>query len=51
MEDKRVFEEGDPNSFNPNLRLEEQAELLPYNRKFEFPREKLIFGKTEYEIQ
>lgn len=39
------FEEGNPNSINPNLSLEEQADLLPYDRKYEFPRDQLKLGK------
>lgn len=39
------FEEGNPASINPNLSLEEQADLLPYDKKYEFPRENLILGK------
>lgn len=39
------FEEGNPDSINPDLALDEQADLLPYDRKYEFPREKLKLGK------
>lgn len=39
------FEQGDMANINPNLSLDEQADLLPYDRKYEFPREKLKFGK------
>lgn len=39
------FEEGSPDSINPELALDEQADLLPYDRKYEFPREKLKLGK------
>ncbi|XP_049766457.1 mast/stem cell growth factor receptor kita-like [Schistocerca cancellata] len=39
------FVDGAPESMNPNLPLDEQAELLPYNKIWEFPREKLKFGK------
>ena len=39
------FEEGSPDSINPDLALDEQAELLPYDTKYEFPREKLKLGK------
>lgn len=39
------FEEGNLASINPNLSLEEQADLLPYDKKYEFPRENLILGK------
>jgi FMS-like tyrosine kinase 1 len=39
------FEQGNPESINPELTLDEQADLLPYDKKFEFPREKLKLGK------
>lgn len=39
------FEEGNPDSINPDLALDEQADLLPYDKKYEFPREKLKLGK------
>ncbi|XP_075972982.1 PDGF- and VEGF-receptor related isoform X3 [Anticarsia gemmatalis] len=39
------FKEGIPKSLNPDLGIDEQAELLPYDEKFEFPPEKLILGK------
>ncbi|XP_026747230.1 vascular endothelial growth factor receptor 1 isoform X3 [Trichoplusia ni] len=39
------FKEGVTKSLNPDLGIDEQAELLPYDEKFEFPRDKLIFGK------
>lgn len=39
------FEEGNPDSINPELALDEQADLLPYDKKYEFPREKLKLGK------
>ncbi|XP_028039144.1 vascular endothelial growth factor receptor 1 isoform X2 [Bombyx mandarina] len=39
------FKSGNKKSFNPNLGIDEQADLLPYDEKFEFPREKLTFGK------
>lgn len=37
------FEEGDVDSINPNLPLGEQADLLPYDSKYEFPKEQLTF--------
>ncbi|XP_052126084.1 vascular endothelial growth factor receptor 1 [Frankliniella occidentalis] len=40
------FEEGAIENLNMDLGVEDQAELLPYDRKFEFPREKLKLGKT-----
>ncbi|XP_034472515.1 vascular endothelial growth factor receptor 1-like [Drosophila innubila] len=39
------FDEGAVEQINPELPLDEQAELLPYDRRFEFPREKLKLGK------
>lgn len=30
---------------NPDLALDEQAELLPYDKKYEFSRDKLKLGK------
>ncbi|KAG4073862.1 hypothetical protein HA402_014067 [Bradysia odoriphaga] len=39
------FDEGHPDRINPELALDEQAELLPYDKKYEFPREKLKLGK------
>lgn len=39
------FEEGNPECINPELTMDEQAELLPYDRKFEFPRARLKLGK------
>lgn len=39
------FEEGSPECINPAMALDEQADLLPYNKDFEFPREDLKLGK------
>ncbi|XP_063699652.1 vascular endothelial growth factor receptor kdr-like isoform X2 [Culicoides brevitarsis] len=39
------FEEGDIDRLNPDLDLTEQADLLPYDRRFEFPRDKLKLGQ------
>lgn len=39
------FEEGNLEQLNPELDLNEQASLLPYDRRFEFPREKLKLGQ------
>ncbi len=38
------FENGAIDSLNPDIGVEEQADLLPYDRRWEFPREKLKFG-------
>lgn len=35
------FQKGNPGSMNPKLALNEQANRLPYDEKYEFPREKL----------
>ncbi|XP_055301547.1 uncharacterized protein LOC129568055 [Sitodiplosis mosellana] len=39
------FVSGDINRMKPELALDAQADLLPYDRKYEFPRNKLILGK------
>ncbi|XP_066591720.1 vascular endothelial growth factor receptor 1 isoform X2 [Prorops nasuta] len=39
------FEEGALECLNPDLTVDDQAELLPYDRKWEFPRERLKLGK------
>nr|XP_016943226.1 vascular endothelial growth factor receptor 1 isoform X4 [Drosophila suzukii] len=39
------FEKGAVGHINPDMTMDEQAEFLPYNRKFEFPRENLTLGK------
>lgn len=36
------FEAGNVESLNPNLHISEQADLLPYDSRFEFPLENLI---------
>ncbi|XP_051172493.1 vascular endothelial growth factor receptor 1-like isoform X2 [Leptopilina boulardi] len=38
------FKEGALESINPELTLEDQAEHLPYDKKWEFPQEKLALG-------
>jgi len=38
------FETGAPESINPELPVDEQADLLPYDRTWEFPKEKLVLG-------
>lgn len=35
------FLEGDPESINPDMTLDDQIGLLPYNAKYEFPRDRL----------
>ncbi|XP_015119828.1 vascular endothelial growth factor receptor 1 isoform X2 [Diachasma alloeum] len=39
------FEEGALECLNSELTVDDQAELLPYDKKWEFPRERLKFGK------
>lgn len=39
------FEEGNIESIDPDVNLDEQADLLPYNKDVEFPRDKLKLGK------
>ncbi|XP_026843932.1 platelet-derived growth factor receptor alpha isoform X3 [Drosophila persimilis] len=39
------FEEGAVEHINPSLSLDEQADLLPYDQKFEFARDSLKLGK------
>lgn len=38
------FEKGALESINPELPVDEQADLLPYDRTWEFPRERLTLG-------
>lgn len=39
------FEKGKLDKINPDMSVNEQPDLLPYNRDVEFPREKLMLGK------
>lgn len=39
------FKKGVTKSINPDLGIDEQAELLPYDEKFEFPSERLALGE------
>lgn len=39
------FMEGNPQYIQPNVGLGEQACLLPYNERYEFPRNKLELGE------
>lgn len=32
--------------FNPEMPLDEQIDLLPYDSRFEFPKERLRLGRT-----
>lgn len=38
------FEKGAPENINPELPVDEQADLLPYDQTWEFPTEKLVIG-------
>ncbi|XP_044737369.1 vascular endothelial growth factor receptor kdr-like isoform X2 [Chrysoperla carnea] len=40
------FDEGDVECINPDLAIDDQADLLPYYNEWEFPREKLKLGKV-----
>ncbi|XP_043233883.1 vascular endothelial growth factor receptor 1-like isoform X2 [Amphibalanus amphitrite] len=40
-----AFTNGRMAQFNPNMPIDEQAELLPYDAEWEFPKEKLILGR------
>ncbi|XP_014203976.1 vascular endothelial growth factor receptor 1 [Copidosoma floridanum] len=42
---RKHFEEGAVNSINPELSIGDQAQLLPYDTKWEFPRRKIKLGK------
>jgi FMS-like tyrosine kinase 1 len=39
------FEKGGLENINPELRLEDQVDLLPYDKKWEIPRENIKLGK------
>ncbi|XP_070490956.1 vascular endothelial growth factor receptor 1-like [Chironomus tepperi] len=39
------FEEGNTECINPDINLHEQADLLPYDKNFEFPKNKLELKK------
>jgi len=39
-----IFDKGNPESINPDLPIDEQTELLPYDRRWEFPRDRLKLG-------
>ena len=40
------FEAGAVEYINPKLRIENQGELLPYDKKWEIPLENLTLGET-----
>lgn len=39
-----IFDKGNPESINPDLPVDEQTELLPYDKRWEFPRDRLKLG-------
>ncbi|XP_054166017.1 vascular endothelial growth factor receptor 1-like [Oppia nitens] len=41
-----LFETGQIEMYNPDLPLDEQIELLPYDPRYEFPKERLKLGRT-----
>lgn len=43
---KNMFYKGQMEMFNPEIPLDEQIDLLPYDNNCEFPRERLKLGKT-----
>nr|WOX59909.1 receptor tyrosine kinase PVR1A2 [Carcinus maenas] len=45
LREQKMFMDGDPNNLNPDIPLEQQAELLPYNTKYEVSRDSIIFDK------
>ncbi|KAK3869901.1 hypothetical protein Pcinc_024815 [Petrolisthes cinctipes] len=45
LKEQQMFNEGDPESLNPEISIDQQAELLPYDTKYEVPRDSIIFDK------
>ncbi|KAJ6224976.1 hypothetical protein RDWZM_003521 [Blomia tropicalis] len=43
---QKIFEHGQMEMFNPEMPLDEQIDLLPYDSRFEFPKERLELGHT-----
>ena len=41
---------GNPARINPDTPMEDQAESLPYNKKWEFPRTRLRLGLFFFDI-
>ncbi|RWS12832.1 Vascular endothelial growth factor receptor 3-like protein, partial [Dinothrombium tinctorium] len=41
-----LFDHGQIEMFNPDMPLDEQVELLPYDHRWEFPKERLKLGRT-----
>lgn len=46
LEDQRMFVTGAPENLNPDLGLDQQADLLPYDTKYEVQRDSIIFDKV-----
>lgn len=44
------FENGDIDKWNPDLGIEDQAELLPYDKQWEFPKANLKLGKISRKL-
>ena len=38
---------GSKSTFNPDIPIQDQADCIAYDDKWEFPRERLNFGKTQ----
>lgn len=43
---KTLFDKGQVEMFNPDLPLSDQVELLPYDHRWEFPKDRLKLGRT-----
>lgn len=41
------FQKGQAENINPDLSIDEQADLLPYDKKWEFPVENLCIGNCD----
>ena len=41
----RALLDGNPREINDRLNLDEQIEILPYDKRWEFPRHRLKLGK------
>lgn len=44
MSTPKNFKKGNPEKINPKMTLEEQIDLLPYDKNFEFSQKKLKLG-------
>ncbi|CAL1269807.1 unnamed protein product [Larinioides sclopetarius] len=42
----QLFQEGHFGIYDPNMPIDEQVDLLPYDNRWEFPKENLKFGRT-----